>query len=294
MDNFLLSLYKEETEKQASIDMENFFVQQPIEELEAFLGIKKHAVGGPVETPLPDSLPGRVLDAKQKAIDDYSAKARLEKPPTREQAEDASHSTYSGKGKEASVRWADNMGRRLAKLAGEKTEALKNIGQHLLTGGLLGAGVGALGGAAFGEEGDKLRATGRGALVGAGIGGGMNASSAAVKHLVRRHPKLSPAEYGISRASELGGGILGGSGGALLAKKLGLDPTKGKVKSSFGVGDTGPTGVAGQGLSQGLETTASLKAKIASTALSATKGAPDHIKQAAIKLAGRQMAECLT
>lgn len=85
MDRFLAQMFEEEMSKQAAADAQEFFRQQPKEDLEAFLGIRKRAVAEPggAEAQLPDSKPGKALDAKMRAVDTYSAKARLEEPPTR-------------------------------------------------------------------------------------------------------------------------------------------------------------------------------------------------------------------
>jgi hypothetical protein len=63
-----------------------------------------------------------------------------------------------------------------------------------------------------------------------------------------------------------------------------------KQKESEGVG--GNDGIGAQ-QGQGIETTASVKAKIAARALRATQGAPEHIRKTAAAVAGRQMAKVM-
>ena len=101
----------------------------------------------------------------------------------------------------------------------------------------------------------------------------------------------------------IGGGAGAGIGAGLSALKrskvksdqLQIDKMN-KQKQSQGIGDVGMGGggMGGGGMGGGMETTASAKAKIAMRTLRATAGAPPHIKLAAAKLAGREMAKVAT
>jgi hypothetical protein len=101
----------------------------------------------------------------------------------------------------------------------------------------------------------------------------------------------------------IGGGAGAGIGAGLSALKrskvksdqLQIDKMN-KQKQSQGIGDVGMGGggMGGGGMGGGMETTASAKAKIAMRTLRAAAGAPPHIKLAAAKLAGREMAKVAT
>ena len=266
MERFLTQLYQEEMDKTAEVELEEALVAQPMEVLEAMLGISKHAVAGPPAPVLPGPNQGKVLDARQKAVDEFSAKNRTEPPPTRDQSAAATHTNDDGEQKKAMV-WADQMGRKLASTFSVPLHAVSGALSGGVTGGALGAGIGAL----AGKKGHRWESAGKGALIGGGIGGG-----------------------------------LGGLGGAVGAKRVNqmLKEMEGHVKrkQSQGVGDSGGMGLAGGGSGQGIETTgsadggaemsttASVKAKIASIALRATRGAPDHIRKVAAAVAGQKIA----
>jgi len=64
-----------------------------------------------------------------------------------------------------------------------------------------------------------------------------------------------------------------------------LPSTRGEEKKAQGFGDEG---MGGDG---GMETTAAAKAKIAMRAMRVTRGAPPHIKLAAARFAGNEMAK---
>jgi len=254
MERFLTQLYQEEMDKTAEVELEEALVAQPMEVLEAMLGISKHAVAGPPAPVLPGPNQGKVLDARQKAVDEFSAKNRTEPPPTRDQSAAATHTNDDGEQKKAMV-WADQMGRKIA--------------------GVM----------------DHLREFGR------GVGAHGSNLAAAAKGLVRSDPNVSR----MMGAGHLVAPVAALGGTAALAHHLGK--RKGlKEKSSQGVGDSGGMGLAGGGSGQGIETTgsadggaemsttASVKAKIASIALRATRGAPDHIRKVAAAVAGQKIA----
>ena len=65
MDSFLSDLYKENMEKQAGVELKEFYDSLSVEQLEQVLGLTKVAVGEPE---LPDGGPVReYLDATEKA-----------------------------------------------------------------------------------------------------------------------------------------------------------------------------------------------------------------------------------
>jgi len=87
-------------------------------------------------------------------------------------------------------------------------------------------------------------------------------------------------------AGNIGGGYLGGRTARATPEEmeayLASKAKKGKKKESEGIPE---------GDGAGMESTASVKAKIASMALKVSAGAPEHIKSAAAFLAGREIAE---
>lgn len=124
MDDFLTKMYEEEMEKTSAAELDNFMDSLPVDELEALLeiegGIEKVAVGGPVEPPMPDSLPGNELDSQMKAVDEYATKSRTETPPTRKQTAEPTAVSHQGPGKQVSkeaMTLADTVGRIFAKHA---------------------------------------------------------------------------------------------------------------------------------------------------------------------------------
>jgi len=368
MDKFLADLYQEEQEKVASAELDAFLDSQPLGDLEALLGIQKVAVGGPTIPTLPTALPGNKLDQKQKLVDEFSAKNRVEEPPTREQSEEVSHSNYEGPAKTAAT-------------AVEK----------MLVGGLLASGAGLAANAAlkarqkrkeqtesktagcmsktdeFTTPQAKSKAKAMATVMKAGKGLGTDKRKALVSATAKqmqkkaarptevsfdesevpaalsylrgegglgdvpgneramisqrmgeaeapfaaRHPRLSGAISG-GLGGMLGGALaspavrldpnplknallgsaiggLGGAGvGALMMPRAMRQIEAAKNKESEGVGDGAGMG---ENASQGIETTASVRAKIAARALRATKGAPDHMRKVAAAVAGSQMAK---
>jgi hypothetical protein len=144
-------------------------------------------------------------------------------------------------------------------------------------GGGLGGAFGGLGGGALGQHlargmGQKaqiLAALGGGAL-GAAAGGGLGAVS---------------------------GGALGGHAGRYQSEQRreqlqsdidALKQMRGKEKGSQGMGDVG---MAGGDMGGDMETTAAMKAKIAARAMKISEGAPEHIKAAAVFMAGREISK---
>lgn len=151
----------------------------------------------------------------------------------------------------------------------------------------LGAGVGAGVGALRAESGERgmgaLRGAGIGGLVGGGAAGGAELGNIAVRPLLRRavERESTPALFGAMAGGAGLGTAAGGVGGALLAKKL-LGRAEPQEKESMGMPESEGAG---------MESVASVKAKIAAKALKVSAGAPEHIKAAAVFLAGREIAK---
>jgi len=354
MERFLANLYREEQEKTAAAELENFLAQQPLEELEAFLGLTKKAASadealgavkewaqkkmkhplsspfskerrdmlkekkavaepGGAEAQLPDSKPGRALDAKMKAIDEYSAKARLETPPTREQAETAGKVNYDGPSvaakeveKKGSMIWADRMGKKLAAACmGKETEFTTPEAKQKA--GVMAKAM---------KAGDGKPEAQRKQLVSA-VASNMKKQGGAPISEYEDEPGYDP---GYDRAIQLGGvkgmlaGGLGGMGvgaglGALLGRRYGLAGPgaalgtslgsigvpigaaigghraakrymAGKGKQSQGVGDSAGMGLSGQGAGQGIESLGGL----GDTGVGTDKTTIAHVKA---KLAAR-------
>lgn len=303
MDNFLIRLFEEEQEKIAAADLGEFMDTLSPNELEEFLGLTKSAVAGPAEPELPTSEAGE-LDKAQKRVDAYAAKVQGQEPPTRKESADAGPLSYQGEHKEvktASVALLQKVAFRT--LGG----AARLIGQGAAGGGLLGAGIGGIHGAVS-DEGTFLGGLGRGAAIGAGLGAGSTAAGIGASRLLGGRygrgladaaeegigfvagPPVTKAEKLRAAAAGLGGQIAGGAAGAYGASKL----LPKKEKKSQGLGADDMSGMGGAG---GMETTAAMKAKIAMRTIKITQEAPSHIKQAAARFAGQQIAKlggCMT
>jgi hypothetical protein len=126
MDDFLTKMYEDEMEKTSAAELDNFMGSLSVEELEGLLGLDsvdftKVAVAGPVEPPMPDSLPGNELDAQMKTVEEIAAKSRTDTPPTRQQEAEPTAVSHQGPGKvpttKEAIAWADHIGRIFAKQA---------------------------------------------------------------------------------------------------------------------------------------------------------------------------------
>jgi hypothetical protein len=191
---------------------------------------------------------------------------------------------------------------------GALKSGLSYYGRGAGLGGAVGAPIGALIGAARAEKGERLKGALRGGAVGAGAGAlGNVAGLAAMRHLGNKGMKdvgkalteegatvLDPRIRGASNAALLGSagmgtaGMVGGglAGGAAVKRALGKSKG-GKEKESQGMGDVG---MAGADMGD-METTAAVKAKIAARAMKISEGAPEHVKAAAVFMAGREIAK---
>lgn len=332
MDDFLTKMYEEEMEKTSAAELDTFMDSLSREELEGLLGFEgidftKVAVAGPVDPPMPDSLPGNELDAQMKTVEEIAAKSRTDTPPTRQQEAEPTAVSHQGPGKvpttkEAMV-WADSVGRMFAKQAAaaepdwydrqvqaaqaaQESRPLQMIGGGAL-GGLTGAGIGA----ALSRGGGA--GTALGGLLGTGAGVGLGALGA---HMAKKRrgviqdvasgkepegfiAKRMAAQQSMMESPGLRtgmGAVGGGLGGAMMGAAAGggkIAPTV--LGGLLGAGAGGGLGYLGSKLSkkerkavQSMKT-ASVKAEIASRALRATAGAPPHIKLAAAKVAALQI-----
>lgn len=78
MDSFLSDLYKENMEKQAGVELREFYDSLSVEQLEQVLGLTKVAVGGAAEPEIPDGSPvKKYLDAAEKAVAKKTTPAEL-------------------------------------------------------------------------------------------------------------------------------------------------------------------------------------------------------------------------
>jgi hypothetical protein len=327
MDDFLTKMYEDEMEKTSAAELDNFMGSLSVEELEGLLGLDsvdftKVAVAGPVEPPMPDSLPGNELDAQMKTVEEIAAKSRTDTPPTRQQEAEPTAVSHQGPGKvpttKEAMAWADHIGRIFAKQAAatpdwydrqvqaaqaaQESRPLQMIGGGAL-GGLTGAG---LGGAVGGGKGALL-----GGLLGAGAGTGLGALGA---HMAGKRRKViqdvaagkepegfiakrMAAQQAMQESPGLRtglGAVGGGLGGAMMGGQAGGG--KGALLGGLlGAGVGGGLGYLGSKLSKkerkALQSmkTAAVKAEIAQRALRATVGAPPHVKQAAAKVAALQI-----
>lgn len=261
MDDFLTSLYKEEQEKIAAADLGGFMATLPTTELEEFLGLTKVGVGGPAEPELPAEEGGK-LARDQKKVDAEASQLQGQGSPNRN--------------KEASVV-------RVMKIAMQKTSGILEDPRYI---------------AAVADEahkrGDYLPKSSKlrqfrenptsvriglgasGALMGGGMGYGLG--------------RAVGGEKGAIAGALLGGAGLGAGGVALGGKTSDLNrriysEMDKKEKNSQGFGEEDMGGVGG------METTASAKAEIVMRSMRVTDGAPPHIKKAAAKFAGREIAK---
>lgn len=313
MDDFLTRMYEEEMDKTAAADLEAFMGTLEADELEAVLGLSKEAVAGPEKAEEPTSAQGAELDAKQKAVRQHVENEHDNTPTQRKEMPGNVNHAGDSKAKpvtKEAMAHADAVGRLFARIKvaadpnysvepeswmrGQKGIARamragdKGLSKYLAHDELIGA---------------RQRRGLSGALKGGAGGVGAGALAGLIASLASKG-KISPG------AGALGGGALGGSlgmaGGQIrgmhgadkefLAKR-GIKPTKWglgrgrfteeaaakylKEKNSMGEDEGGDAG---------METTAAAKAKIAARALRATKGAPGHVKVAAIRVAAAQMA----
>lgn len=148
----------------------------------------------------------------------------------------------------------------------------KGFGLGALGGSALGAGAGLLAGKLMPGSGAATRA-GIGAL-----GGGMLGGAVGTQVGAGRADRAWLAERGITPTM---GGFGRGKFTQEAAEKY-LKPKKGKEKASQGMGEE---------MGDGMETTASVKAKIAARAMKVSEGAPEHIKAAAVFMAGREISK---
>lgn len=314
MDNFLTKLFAEEQEKVASAELGQFMDQLSTDELEDFLGIHKVAVEGKPEPSLPESLPTGKLEALQQQKRDYVDQEHEGTPKkVASQPEGAQTGVkYEGPGKEATgktaedaatekVAWADCCGRLFAKQASELSNIyLRALLPNTVVGGGLGAGIGALGG----EKGHMGRGARKGALIGGGIGAGANLGAI-----------LGSLSGNLPMAGL--GGIAGGVGGGLLGAALErrIRAREAMDKSSMGMPESEGAGMESTASVKAIEkkgeeekkrplvnprlivkrmlgrTRPAEKAKIASMALKVSAGAPEHVKAAAVFMAGREIAK---
>lgn len=342
MDTFLQKLYDAEMSKQAAANLDGFMKTLDVSDLEAFLSLSKEAVAGPVEAPLPSSLPQHRLDAKMKAT---AANLHLEHRGTPAKATSSDPNlSYQGVGLPTSgttkkaADYAAEAGRVFAKTASSRQRALaKEI-----------------------ESGsDDLRArmkATRGKTKDADMDVEQAGSAFNQKMAASKSDMVSPADHvagniGLLRAltdtpqgpggsinpellarakkNALIGGLVGGGAGALLGAGgsyagglRGLQTVPGALLglaygglSGTAIGDVGTTRrwVKERGVRPGLlggvkftpeaaaryldpvtaTKTASEEARAAmiARAISATKGAPEHIKEAAAKVVASEMSK---
>ena len=255
MDDFLANLYAEEQEKVAAADLGAFMGTLPTDELEEFLGLYKLGVAGPENPELPAG--SEQFDKDQKKTEAEVAKLRGESPTDRNEEKTAAstqHTYESG---------AIPLSPRRGAVGGAIPGAL-----------LGGAGLGTAGYALGGARGAALGGL-LGTAIGGGAGAGIGAGLSALKRSKVKSDQLQIDKMNKQKQSQ-GIGDVGIGGGGM------------------GGGGMGGGGMGGGGMGGGMETTASAKAKIAMRTLRATAGAPPHIKLAAAKLAGREMAKVAT
>lgn len=138
MDDFLKKLYDEEMDKTASTNQRAFFDALPASDLESYLGLQKEAVGGPIEPALSPAMKksieareAKAKDAEKRVAQSYSkSETQPERniaPLTPGQEVPERNFVQPGRSipentlavKQASVQWADQMGRSLAHAAVE-------------------------------------------------------------------------------------------------------------------------------------------------------------------------------
>lgn len=152
MDDFLMKLYNDELEKNAGAGQKQLFDALPISDLEAYLGIEKVAVGGPVE---PEVSPAfrkafqaretKGKEAQREAIKEHSSSdTQVERniaplkagetipernitphhPQISASAKSLPDRDYASQGetKQAAYEWADQMGRGLAHMVKKAAE----------------------------------------------------------------------------------------------------------------------------------------------------------------------------
>lgn len=269
MDDFLASLYEEEREKIAAADLGAFMSTLQVDELEDFLGLNKLAVAGPESPELPAG--GDKLDKEQKSTDAEVSKVQGQEPATRKEA-------AAPVPKSPSVYEADERLARIHRIArGQQKEDYRRS--------------------------SKVRGTRQGiagGLLGGALGTGLNLASAEM-----RGGKPSKAALIGGALLTAGGAGLGAARGiakARAARRVAgdkadqygkmLSDTAMKKKVSQGVMGGGmDSGMSGGGMGGGMENTAAVKAKIAMRVMRITRGAPEHIKMAAVRFAGKQIAE---
>jgi hypothetical protein len=260
MDDFLTSLYEEEREKIAAADLGTFMSTLPAQELEEFLGLTKLGVGGPENPELPNG--GEKLDKEQSKTDSEVAKMQDIGPPNRNEDE--------GK-KEA-------MARRIEKIAREYSDAdIKAMAT--VTRGLQG----------YYPKGSRLRALRESTpavrtLLGLGGGLALGAPGVALGHTIG-------GKKGAIIGGMLGGGVGAGLGVASGGHTADLNrriyaamDAQDKEKKSQGFGDPGADDMGG------MENTAAAKAEIVMRTMKVAASAPTHIKEAAARFAGKEIA----
>lgn len=266
MDDFLSRLYEEEREKIAAADLGGFMSTLPLGELEDFLGLSKVGVAGPENPEFPVGEGGK-LGKDQNKADAEVAKMQGEGSPDRNE-EEAKKEASAARIRKIAMQKASSIledPRYIAAVADEahsrgdylpKSSKLRQF-RESPTGARIGMGVG-------------------GALMGGGMGLGIGRAVGGKK--------------GAIAGALLGGAGLGAGGAALggktsdLNRRIYAEMDK-KEKKSQGFGEEGMTG------SGGMETTASAKAEIVMRSMRVTEGAPPHIKRAAARFAGREIAK---
>lgn len=139
MDDFLTKLFREEQEKVASAELDQFMNQLPRGDLEEILGIAKLAVDGPQIPAMPDSVPPKKLETLQAEKQEYVDREHAGTPKSVDKQPEGALTRvkYTGEGKEAvgktaedaaaeKVAWADQAGRLFAKQAMAKTVEFTN------------------------------------------------------------------------------------------------------------------------------------------------------------------------
>lgn len=358
MDSFLQSLYNAEMSKQATANLDEFMHTLEVSDLEAVLGLtqpedmRKQAVAGPAEAPLPSCCPTGHMDAKMKEIAANLNRARQGEQQKKPSGGDHNLS-YQGVGLPTSgtTKKAEDCaveaGRVFAKTAGMGQgllDAGKKVGRipHLrdaLVGGTIGTAVGVhhiakkkeadmdveQAGSAYNQK----MAASRSDLI---TPEDHVATNIGILRALTDTPqgpggKISPELLSRAKKNALKGGLLGGGVGALLGLggsyaggRRGVGAVPGTLAGLLYGGGLGA--VAGdmgttrkwakeRGIHPGFfggakftpeaaaryldpvpaDKVAEARASLVATALSATKGAPEHIKEAAAKLVAEDMAK---
>jgi hypothetical protein len=266
MDDFLSRLYEEEREKIAAADLGGFMSTLPTTELEEFLGLTKVGVVGPDKPELPAGMAEK-LNKEQSKVDSEVSKMQGEGPPDRNEEEEKKEAS-AARIRKIAMRKASSILEDPRYIAAVADEAHRK-GDYLPKSSKLRQ---------FRENPAKSRAAlgVGGALMGGGMGAGIGRAVGGKK--------------GAIAGALLGGAGLGAGGVALGGKSADLNrriyaamDKKEKKSQGFGEEDMGGAG--------GMETTASAKAEIVMRSMRVTEGAPPHIKRAAARFAGREIAK---